>query len=118
MADRHLAWDGCVNVRDLGGQRTEDGAVTRFGAVVRADSVRQLSEEGWEAAVAYGIRTVLDLRFHEELQADPPGDVPLDVVHLSLFGEPDPQRWTELDRQAAALGDDVAATRFVYLETL
>jgi protein tyrosine/serine phosphatase len=115
---RNLAWDGCVNVRDLGGHPTEDGSTTRVCAVVRADSVRKLSDEGWAAAVAYGITTVLDLRFHEELEADPPGDVPIDVVHLSLFGEPDAERWADLDRRAAAAGDDVAATRLVYLETL
>lgn len=118
MAARELAWDGCVNVRDLGGHATEDGSVTRFRRVVRADSVRQLSDEGWEAAVAYGIRTVLDLRFHEELEADPPRDVPLEVVHLSLFGRHDPDRWAELDGLAAAAGDDVAATGLVYLAAL
>ena len=30
--------------------------------VVRADSVRQLTDEGWKALVDYGIRTVVDLR--------------------------------------------------------
>lgn len=118
QTERHLSWDGCVNVRDLGGHPTRDGGTTRFGAVVRADSVRRLSDEGWAAAVAHGIGTVLDLRFHEELQADPPGEVPLEVVHLSLFGDFDPDRWAELDRRAAAAGDDAAATRLVYLDAL
>jgi protein tyrosine/serine phosphatase len=118
VRERGLAWGGCVNVRDLGGHPTEDGSVTRFGAVVRADSARLLSEEGWAAVVAHGIRTVLDLRFRDELEADPPGDVPLEVVHLSLFGDFDPERWAELDTRAGATGDDVAATRLVYLEAL
>ena len=35
---RVLTWDGCLNVRDLGGLPTEDGGTTRFGAVVRGDN--------------------------------------------------------------------------------
>jgi protein-tyrosine phosphatase len=51
MHDRALAWNGCVNVRDLGGHPTEDGAQTRIGAVVRADSIRKLSDRGWRELV-------------------------------------------------------------------
>ena len=40
-----LAWEGCVNVRDLGGLPTEDGRRTRLGGVVRADNVRRLTDE-------------------------------------------------------------------------
>ena len=53
---RDLDWDGCLNVRDLGGHRTEDGGETRYGAVVRADSIRQLTDAGWAAAVDYGVQ--------------------------------------------------------------
>jgi protein-tyrosine phosphatase len=76
-----------VNVRDLGGHPTEDGGETRFGAVVRADSVRGLSDEGWEALVAYGVRTIVDLRWREELEEDPPRELPVVAVHVPLFGE-------------------------------
>jgi protein-tyrosine phosphatase len=31
---RDLAWDGCLDLRDLGGHRTGDGRETRYGAVV------------------------------------------------------------------------------------
>jgi protein tyrosine/serine phosphatase len=116
--DRRLHWDGCLNVRDLGGFDTEHGRATVRGRIVRADSIRRLTREGWEAALAYGIRTAVDLRFHEELADDPPGDVPIDVVHVSLFGERDEERWRELDRRATALGDPERATRMIYLETL
>jgi protein tyrosine/serine phosphatase len=57
-----LRWDGCVNVRDLGGLPTEGGGVTARGAVVRADSVGRLSDAGWAALVAYGVRRIVDLR--------------------------------------------------------
>jgi protein-tyrosine phosphatase len=118
VQNRVLAWDGCLNVRDLGGFATEDGGVTRFGRVVRSDSARQLTDEGWKAAVDHGIRTVLDLRTAAELDADPPGELPVDVVHLSLLGEPDEEHWADLDRQAAAAGDPAAATTLVYVDML
>lgn len=115
---RALTWDGCLNVRDLGGHATEDGELTRFGRIVRADSVRHLSDAGWAALVDYGIRTVVDLRYHTELEADPPRELDVDVVHLSLFGEPDNARWVELDALGTAAGDDAGFTRVVYLEVL
>lgn len=60
--DRHLDWDGCFNVRDLGGLRLTGGGMTRFGAVVRADDLARLTPAGWAALRAHGIRTVVDLR--------------------------------------------------------
>ena len=50
-----MRWDGCVNVRDLGGLPLEGGGETAFGVVVRADSIRSLSDEGWQALVDYGV---------------------------------------------------------------
>ena len=118
MSDRHLPWDGCVNVRDLGGHPTEDGGETRFAAIVRADSVRQLSKAGWEALVAHGVRTIVDLRFHSELEADPPRELPVELVHIPLLGDPDSEHWPEIEAIAAAAADAEDATRTVYLEFL
>lgn len=98
--ERDLLWDGCLNVRDLGGHPTEDGAETRFGAVVRADSVRKLSEAGWRDLVAYGVGRIVDLRFHEELAADPPEELPVEVVHVPVFPEPDDPLWARIDARA------------------
>lgn len=60
--DRRLAWDGCSNVRDLGGLSTRDGRVTRWGAVVRSDHPARLTAAGWSALYAHGIRTIISLR--------------------------------------------------------
>jgi protein-tyrosine phosphatase len=111
---RDLAWDGCLNVRDLGGHRTEDGGETRYGAVVRADSIRQLTDAGWASAVDYGVRTVVDLRMEQELEADPPAELPVDVVHVSFFDE-DEEAFAEVEAVAAAAPDYATATRDVYL---
>jgi protein-tyrosine phosphatase len=85
--DRHLDWQGCFNVHDLGGLPTSDGRSTRWGAVVRADALDGLTAEGWAALVEHGVRTVVDLRNDDELGQDaaarPSGimtvRVPLDV---------------------------------------
>jgi protein-tyrosine phosphatase len=65
-----------LNARDLGGNPTTDGAVTRSRSLVRADDLAQLSPEGFEALADYGIATVLDLRWPEEIAAAP-SPVPL-----------------------------------------
>jgi protein tyrosine/serine phosphatase len=118
LLPRALAWEGCLNVRDLGGHRTEDGVETAHGAVVRADSVRRLSPAGWEALVAYGVGRIVDLRFHDELAADPPGSVPVEVVHVPVLPDPAAPDWQEIDAVAKAAADDADATAAVYLEFL
>ena len=115
---RDLVWDGLLNVRDLGGHPTEDGGETRFGSVVRADSVRQLSDEGWKALVDYGMKTVVDLRTSEELEADPPAELPVEVLHIP-FLETDRSDWPEIEGELEAVAkeapDVASATRDVYL---
>jgi protein-tyrosine phosphatase len=111
---RDLAWDGLLNARDLGGHPTADGGETRWGSVVRADSVRQLTEEGWKAVVDYGIRTVVDLRSEEELAADPPAELPVDAVHVSFFDER-PDVFAEVEAASVRAANHAEATREVYL---
>jgi len=98
---RDLFWDGCANVRDLGGLPTEDGRLTNFGAIVRADSVGRLSDDGWEALRAYGVERIVDLRWHDELAADPPRDVDVEVLHVPVFPDIGDPAW----RAAEAKGD-------------
>lgn len=111
---RDLVWDGCLNVRDLGGHTTEDGGETRYGAIVRADSLHQLTQDGWQAVVDYGIRTVVDLRMDEEREGDPPATAPVDLLHVSLFDD-DKAVFEEVEAAAEAAPDAAAATREVYL---
>jgi protein tyrosine/serine phosphatase len=102
-----LVWEGCVNVRDLGGLPTEDGRRTRLGGVVRSDNVRRLTDDGWRALAEHGVQRIVDLRFPEELAEDQPLGVDIDVVHVSVLGGgPDPEYVKELDAHLAA--NDVA----------
>ena len=87
MTDRVLAWDGCINVRELGGLPLEGGGSTAFGVAVRADSIRSLTDGGWRALADYGVRVAVDLRGDDELALDPPGDVPIEVVREPVPGD-------------------------------
>jgi len=53
--DRILRWDGCVNVRDLGGLPLAGGGETAYRVVVRADWLPGLNEAGRRALVEYGV---------------------------------------------------------------
>jgi protein-tyrosine phosphatase len=116
--EQALSWDGCVNIRDLGGHPTADGRVTRFGAVVRADSIRLLTDAGWAALLGYGVSRIVDLRFHSELAMDAPREVSVEVVHVPLLPELDAAEWAEIDAVGDAEPDALTATRAVYLEFL
>jgi hypothetical protein len=115
---RDLDWDGCVNVRDLGGLPTVHGA-TAFGAFVRADNARQLTDAGWRAAYDYGVRTVVDLRADPECAADPPPRAGFEHVRLSLFDtyDSDMDYRARVDASLAGL-DRPARYRALYLQAL
>jgi len=68
---RTLQWDACLNIRDLGGYQTADGSVTRWGAVLRGDTLTRLSPAGCSALIEYGVRTIIDLRSPGEIHIEP-----------------------------------------------
>jgi protein-tyrosine phosphatase len=113
---RDLVWDGCLNVRDLGGLPTEDGGETRFRSVVRADSIHSLTDAGWAALTDYGVNTVVDLRLDEECAADPSRDLDLDVRHIPVF-DGDRAFWSALDARLSSL-DRVTHKQEAYLISL
>jgi protein-tyrosine phosphatase len=87
---RRLAWDDCANARDLGGYPTGDGRETRWGAVVRSDSLAALTPAGRDALLAYGVRSVVDLRLPAEIEAHPnpfaePGDHGVAYTNVSIL---------------------------------
>jgi len=85
-----------LNARDLGGHPTVDGGVTRRRSLIRADDLAQLSSEGLQALASYGVETVLDLRWPEEIAAAPspvPRQLPrVRYVSVSLLAD-NPAEW-------------------------
>ena len=68
--NRVLNWDGCNNVRDLGGLNSSNGYKTRWGAIVRSDHPAKLTANGWSQLYAHGIRTIISLRTHALVEED------------------------------------------------
>jgi protein-tyrosine phosphatase len=94
--DRHLDWEGCFNVRDLGGLPAADGRPTLRGALVRADSVAGLTAVGWTALWAHGVRTVIDLRNDDERRGDrSPRPAGLTTLELPLDAIEDREFWRD-----------------------
>ena len=90
-----LTWEGCSNVRDLGGLPTADGGETAYGAVVRGDCPDRLTAAGWEALAAHGIRTIVDLRNEDELRPELVRPAGVTTVHEPLDGVEDTDFWDE-----------------------
>jgi protein-tyrosine phosphatase len=90
-AERRLAFEhGCFNARDLGGLVTTEGRRVRPGVVYRADGLHRLPAPEIERLAEAGIRTVVDLRTHDELEAAPSvalgdRDEPIEVRHLPVI---------------------------------
>ena len=113
--DRCLNWDGCTNVRDLGGLPADSGRTTRWGMVVRGDHPSHLSAAGWSALYEYGIRTIITLATdgHPESFADvSPRPADLVTVRCAIedFGDAEfVERWVL---------NDLISTPLYYLDAL
>ncbi|MDH3599586.1 MAG: tyrosine-protein phosphatase [Candidatus Tectomicrobia bacterium] len=68
---RHLPLEGTYNVRDVGGYGTVDGRLTRWGILFRADGLHRLPPKAQEQLHGHGVKTVVDLRRSDELEAAP-----------------------------------------------
>jgi protein-tyrosine phosphatase len=118
VVTRDLVWDGCINVRDLGGLPTEDGGQTRHGSVIRADSVGLLSRNGWEAVAEAGVTRIVDLRQEFEAVDDPPREFAIDVVDVPIFEDLDDEDWATVEALAAGAPTNADSQRLVYLHFL
>ncbi|HJD84008.1 tyrosine-protein phosphatase [Kitasatospora aureofaciens] len=98
--DRTLVWDGCLNVRDLGGLPTASGRPTARGAIARADNLDRLTREGWDALLDHGVRTVVDLRNAEEYKPLLPLPEGVELVRVPLDELAGPAWWRAHGRLA------------------
>ena len=117
QTERHLTWDGCANVRDLGGHETPYGE-TQWGRIVRADTIRRLTDAGWEELTGHGVSTIVDLRMDEELEADPPAELPVGVVHVNVLAGAPPNYGQYLDALTDSVDTAAEKTKLVYIDFL
>lgn len=107
---------GAVNVRDIGGYRTYDGAKTKSGKAIRADSLEKLTAADIQKLGSLGLKQAIDLRTPAEVQfmgqdklppgvaavARPIDDTGLFLRMLQIIQSRDPAQ------QEAALGNGKA----------
>jgi protein-tyrosine phosphatase len=100
-SERLLSFPALLNARDLGGYPTVDGGQTRWRSLLRSDDLAQLTPVGVQALAEFGVQTVLDLRWSEEIALNPS---PIGVqapqiryVHSSLLAST-PAQWRELSK--------------------
>ena len=88
IAERTLPLPGGVNFRDMGGYRTNDGRLVRWGQVYRAGSLAELSDEDVAYLQRLGLRLSCDLRSPDEV-ADHPDRLPpgAEARHLPIAAE-------------------------------
>jgi protein-tyrosine phosphatase len=90
-AHRWVALEGVENVRDLGGLPLRGGGQTRFGQLLRAARLHEMTDTDVSFLTQeYGLRTVIDLRSPGEVERD--GPTPLEragvrTVHLTVLPE-------------------------------
>src|SRR3977135_3293639 len=99
--ERLLSFPSLLNARDLGGYPTLDGGQTQWRSLLRSDDLAQLTAEGVQALSEYGVETVVDLRWSEEIALNPSpirSHAPqINYVHVSLLAST-PAKWRELSR--------------------
>ena len=87
---RHLDLEGACNIRDIGGYPTDDGRRTRWKMFLRSDSLHHLAPKSQAALIAYGVRTVIDLRRTEETETHPNvfvGSSEVVYLHHNIIGD-------------------------------
>ncbi len=82
--------DGVVNMRDVGGLPTADGALLHPGRLIRSDNLQDLPPRSVNWLLdRLGVRDVVDLRSHAERDQEPPGPLAAQprvrIHHHSLY---------------------------------
>jgi protein-tyrosine phosphatase len=90
---RAVTWDGFHNARDLGGLPTRSGRRTRSGMFYRSATLQLVTPEGWQQAHHAGVRTVIDLRNDDEVEAEPTEPMGISRVRVPLDGVEDTELW-------------------------
>jgi protein-tyrosine phosphatase len=85
---RHVALDGAVNVRDIGGYHSAHGPEVVRGRLFRGDSLSQLTSSDVARLDRLGLRTVIDFRTSGEVLLGGDDRLPYGVefAHLPVSG--------------------------------
>ena len=76
FAERHHAFEGCFNFRDIGGYRTRDGGVVRWHRYYRGGRQDRMTSADLSRLASLGIKTQIDLRRPDEAAEQGRGPLP------------------------------------------
>ena len=68
---RVLPLEGGQNFRDLGGYRTTDGRMVKWGVLMRSGAMSRLTEKDFAYLASLGLKTVVDFRDTRERTSEP-----------------------------------------------
>lgn len=74
--DRHYAFEGCFNFRDVGGYATKDGYRVKWGRYFRAGRQDRMTKADIDKARDLNIGAQIDLRGNEEIEDQGLGPLP------------------------------------------
>lgn len=86
----NLLINNVTNIRDLGGYSTRNREAVCFGRFVRSGAVSNLTKDGMDYLLKYGIKTVIDLRQDDEIVKKPNAFKDVDLVkyyNIPVFGD-------------------------------
>ena len=97
--ERHHAFEGCFNFRDIGGYENKEGQKVKWGKYFRAGRQDRMSEADLEGARSLSIKTQIDLRRPDEIEMQ--GRGPLEAqgteyVNLPVIPEGGSERLSQL----------------------
>jgi protein-tyrosine phosphatase len=85
--ERIIELKGTSNTRDIGGYRTSDGRILRWGQIIRSDNLSRLTPEDFQKLEELGVKTVVDLRTDREHEQAPTvwqGEHPPQFFHFPI----------------------------------
>ncbi len=81
---RQVALDGQSNFRDIGGYKTSDGRVVKWGEVYRSGELHKLSDDDLTVLANLGIRAVASFLTEDEISARGRDRLPAEVREIPL----------------------------------
>jgi protein-tyrosine phosphatase len=75
------------NFRDFGGYKTRNGLIVKKGLLYRSGSLTKASDNDLKKISALGIKTIIDLRTHQERHSNPepiPGNSNVTSIHIPI----------------------------------
>lgn len=71
LSDKHLPMEGGFNFRDLGGYKTKDNQIVKWGKIFRSDDLANLTATDLTYLSSIPLHDVLDFRSPDEIKAGP-----------------------------------------------